>query len=318
MIPAQIQTIGVLVGGPPDVSKESLRSGQHVAQSLQSQGLAASIIDAADSDLVAKLRSLDLVFVSTLGEMGEDGTIQGLLKFLQIPHTGSGMLGSALCSNKLLTKQIYKYHGIPTPKYRAVHLHRDLPEQLKGMKGMLSRFSFPVVVKPLSGSLGAKTVFVLRYSDLEPTLKSLTSEVSQVLVEEFVSSNTFIAHVLDIDDELKPLPVIEIDTENQLYDSVRRRDPQSYTVMLPGRLPAALEREAQHLAVSAHMALRCTGVSRTDVFADPFGKLFVTETDTIFDFSKEGLLFRAALSAGVSYDGMISAMIDSPTLHGRG
>ena len=135
----QDKLIGVLYGGWSSEREISLASGACVTRALRRLGFKVKAID-VDRNFMRKLRGIDVAFIALHGHPGEDGTIQGMLDFLGIPYTGSGVLGSAVGMDKIISKRIFTALSIPTPEYYYGE-SMDVDE-------VLSNFDFPLVIKP--------------------------------------------------------------------------------------------------------------------------------------------------------------------------
>jgi D-alanine-D-alanine ligase len=133
--------VAVLMGGWSAEREVSLKSGQAVLQALQSRGVDAHGIDAS-RQLHQQLDGFDRVFNILHGRGGEDGDVQGLLNILQLPYTGSGVLGSALAMDKLLTKQLWKGIGLPTPDYVILNSEQDCHHAIETL-------GLPLMIKPV-------------------------------------------------------------------------------------------------------------------------------------------------------------------------
>ncbi|MFZ3085813.1 MAG: hypothetical protein WA097_04100, partial [Candidatus Hydromicrobium sp.] len=138
--------IGVIAGGISSEREISLLTGKNIYQSLLKSGYNAIFID-FKNDFYSKLKKINLAFLALHGRYGEDGTIQGLLELVKIPYTGSGVLGSAIAINKILSKKILEYENILTPKYIALNSNDGL--DLKKIKSLINeKIFYPVIVKP--------------------------------------------------------------------------------------------------------------------------------------------------------------------------
>ena len=133
------KNIGVLMGGLSSEREVSLSTGNSVVEAMTRKGLKVFPID-VDRNIANNLKGIDLAFNALHGTYGEDGCIQGLLEYFKIPYTGSGVTGSALAYDKLKTKEILKFHGIPTADYEV--FYRNQNQNIK------RNLNLPVVVKP--------------------------------------------------------------------------------------------------------------------------------------------------------------------------
>src|SRR6266436_3921800 len=146
--------VAVLLGGKSAEREVSLKSGAMVLKALRSKGVDAHPFDPSEHGLDALLKQkFDRVFIALHGRFGEDGTIQGILEWLGIPYTGSGVLASALAMDKLRTKRIWQAEGLPTPPYAVLDKDTDL-------RAVAKKLGLPLMVKPASegSSIGMSKV----------------------------------------------------------------------------------------------------------------------------------------------------------------
>ena len=138
--------IGVIAGGISSEREISLMTGKNIYKSLLKSGYNTIFID-FKNDFYSKLKKINLAFLALHGRYGEDGTVQGLLELMKIPYTGSGVLGSAIAINKILSKKILECENILTPKYIVLDSNNGL--DLKKIKSVINeKIFYPVIVKP--------------------------------------------------------------------------------------------------------------------------------------------------------------------------
>ena len=287
-------TIAVLLGGRSSEREVSLSSGRGVAAALRQEGFAVVEIDPAD-DLGGQLLAAkpDAVFNALHGRFGEDGTVQGILEYLRLPYTHSGVLSSALAMHKERTKDVYRAAGLPVApsivadRREAAHRHLMKP---------------PYVVKPVNegSSVG---VFIVREGDNRPpeALGSDQWSLSDLMmVEEFVPGRELTVAVMGD----RPLGVTEIVTDLAFYDYEAKYAAGGSRHILPARIPAAVAEQAMALSVKAHQALGCRGVTRTDLRYDDTGatpRLILLETNTQPGMTPTSLVPEQAAHIGMSY-----------------
>ncbi|RKZ18700.1 D-alanine--D-alanine ligase, partial [bacterium] len=167
--------VGVLYGGWSSEREISLISGKNVADALKRRGYDVVLID-VQRDFPERVKEyhIDVAFVMLHGTPGEDGIIQGVLEFMQIPYTGSGVLASGLAMDKVLSKKVFISSGIPTPGYI-----------YPATKKLPSNWDFPVVVKPRAegSSVG---VSIVDSPDELPNAIALASKYGEVFIEEYI------------------------------------------------------------------------------------------------------------------------------------
>ncbi|HEX2592820.1 MAG TPA: D-alanine--D-alanine ligase [Rhizomicrobium sp.] len=286
--------VAVLMGGMSAEREVSLSSGKGCAAALREEGFDVVEIDPGPnvgSQLVEA--KVDAVFNALHGRFGEDGTVQGVMELLRLPYTHSGVLASALAMHKQKTKDVYRAAGIPIVKSIVADRREAAAQHLMDP---------PYVVKPVNegSSVG---VFIIRKGDNRPP-EALGSETwnlsSEMMVEEYVPGRELTVAVMGG----KALAVTEITTSLEFYDYEAKYSDGGSKHTLPAPVPAHVAEEAKRLAVLAHDALGCRGVSRTDFrYDDTEGKhrLVALETNTQPGMTPTSLVPEQAAFIGMSY-----------------
>ena len=293
--------VAVLMGGPSAEREVSLKSGNAVLAALKRQGVDAHGIDADASTLrLLPDGNFDRVFIALHGRWGEDGVIQGALEVLDMPYTGSGVLGSALAMDKLRSKYIWSAAGIPTPEYLALEPGAD-PNKV------VAKLGLPVFVKPVreGSSLGigkAKTV-----SELMTAWETAAKYDDKVIAERFIDGAELTCGILG--DQV--LPLIKIETDREFYDYEAKYIVDSTRYLCPCGLPADRESEIQGLARRAFEALGCSGWGRVDFMLDKAGRAYVLEANTVPGMTDHSLVPKAAKQAGVDFDELVLRILET-------
>jgi D-alanine-D-alanine ligase len=302
--------VAVLAGGPSTEREISLRSGKGVAKALEQEGYEVELID-FDSDTIYKLRSgnFDVVFIALHGCPGEDGTVQGMLELEGIPYTGSGVLASALCVDKIMAKEVMRCAGIPVPPGQGLSTSDPRFASEEQIETLISFLGLPVVVKP---SKQGSTIGIEIVKDkvlLRPALINAASYGSQVLVEKYIQGTEVTVGILGYD-EPKPLPVIEIVSKRPLYDLIAKYQAGMSEHIIPPRLPSPVIEHCQKVALQAHKTLGCEGVSRVDLIVDNALNPWVLEVNTSPGMTDVSLLPDAARAAGISFSRLCSVLVE--------
>ena len=295
--------VAIIMGGTSAEREVSIVTGKAVEEALVSVGYKVTTIDANDS-LAEKLIncSPDIVFNALHGKIGEDGCVQGLLETLQIPYTHSGVLASAIAMNKPVAKRLFKEAGLQCPEGRVLNI-----DELSGK----SIFKPPYVIKPLreGSSVG---VFIIDNKNSEP-LFSLDKWCygSKVLVEEFIPGR-------EIQDAImgqKALGAIEIRPKGSFYDYETKYTVGRAQHFMPAPIHPRSYQEALDIALRAHRALDCRGVSRADLRyndtnGEP-GKLYLLEVNTQPGLTPLSLVPEIAADNGITFSELVSWMVEN-------
>jgi D-alanine-D-alanine ligase len=301
--------VAVLKGGRSLERQVSLRSGARVEDALKRLDHEVVAIDVA-LDLIHRLRATepDVAFIAMHGRDGEDGTVQELLEILGIPYTGSGVLACARATDKVLAKHLMVEAGIPTPEFFAFNetAFRELGAA-QALPAIEHRLDFPIVVKPSSQGSALGIKFARSAGDVPAALVAAFSYDSRVLLERYVDGRDLAVSILD--DE--PLPVVEaVPRDEEFYDFEARYEIGRTDFVCPAELPAGLTELAQSLAVRTYRLLGCSAFARVDLMLDPAGDLTVLEANPIPGLTETSLLPQAAEAAGISFDELVSRILE--------
>jgi len=195
---AKFGKVAVLFGGSSAEREVSLNSGQAVLHALQGAGVDAVGFDPAERS-VAELAGFDRAFIVLHGRGGEDGQIQGLLEWMNIPYTGSGVLASALGMDKARTKQLWRGCDLPTAAYRLLDAKTDFA-------GVVSELGLPLIVKPVHEGSSIGMSKVNHAHELQPAFHAASQHDAVVMAERWITGREFTIVVLNG----KALPVIRL------------------------------------------------------------------------------------------------------------
>ena len=295
--------IAVLMGGRSAEREVSLSSGRGVLKALEQEGFDTVSVDPGE-DLMDQLRAVqpDAVFNALHGRFGEDGTVQGILEWMRIPYTHSGVLASALAMHKERTKDIYRAAGLPVVK----SIVADRREA--GARHLMEP---PYVIKPVNegSSVG---IYIIRKGDNRPPEELTRAEwnlSSEMMVEEFVPGRELTVSVMGD----RALGVTEITTELAFYDYEAKYAPGGSKHIIPAQVPAAIAEQVMDMAVTAHRVLGCRGVSRTDFRYDDTGtqsRIILLETNTQPGMTPTSLVPEQAAYIGMPYSKLCRWMVE--------
>ncbi len=200
--------VAVLLGGKSAEREVSLKSGGMVLKALRSRGVDAHAFDPAEQGFENLVKQgFDRAFIALHGRFGEDGTVQGILEWLGIPYTGSGVLASALAMDKLRTKRIWAAEKLPTPKY-------ELLTEDTNFRIVARKLGMPIMVKPASEGSSIGMSKVRAANKLEEAYRFAAKYDRVVIAEQFVDGTELTCGILA--DEA--LPLIKLETPRDFYD----------------------------------------------------------------------------------------------------
>ncbi|HEY6781200.1 MAG TPA: D-alanine--D-alanine ligase [Thermoleophilaceae bacterium] len=301
--------VAVLKGGRSLERHVSLRSGARVEDALARLGHEVVAIDVG-VDLIARLRESapDVAFVAMHGRDGEDGTVQELLEIAGVPYTGSRVLACVRAMDKVLTKHLLLEAGIPTPEFFAFNetAFRELGAA-QALPAIEQRLDFPIVVKPSSGGSALGIKFAASAEDVPAALVAAFSYDSKVLLERHVAGRDLAVSILAD----QPLPVVEaVPRDEEFYDFEARYEIGRTDFVCPAQLPQGLTERAQELALRTYRLLGCEAFARVDLMLGADDELLVLEANPIPGLTETSLLPQAAEAAGVSFDQLVSRIVE--------
>ncbi|RRH77357.1 D-alanine--D-alanine ligase [Falsigemmobacter faecalis] len=290
--------MAVLMGGFSAEREVSLSSGRECATALCAAGFEVVEVDAG-RDLAARLQDLkpDVVFNALHGRFGEDGTVQGLLEWLRIPYTHSGVLASAMAMDKERSKQVYRAAGLPV-----------VPSLVADRDEVRARHVMapPYVVKPFNEGSSVGVYIVNEGSNQPPQLSD--EMPARVMVEAFAPGRELTCAVLGD----RALAVTDILTEGW-YDYTAKYSVGGSRHVIPADLPAEISAVIMDYALRAHQALGCRGLSRTDFRWDesrgPEG-LILLETNTQPGMTPTSLAPEQAAHCGISFPDLCKWLVE--------
>lgn len=297
------------MGGRSGERDVSLRSGKRVFDSLQKQGFNIISMD-LDDDLISKLKQeqVDIVYNILHGRFGEDGTVQGLLEMANIPYTGSKVLASALAMNKLAAKRVFDAVGIPTPRYVEVDTMSNIKKETERMRRILP---FPFMLKPTSEGSSLGVSLIKEQDDFEGILKKAVDDFKDVFIEEYIKGQEITVGIVGKNHDLMALPILELVPKNEFYDYEAKYTKGMTEFILPARLSQPMTKKAQEIALMAHKALGCYGVSRVDMIVGQDRVTYVHEVNTIPGMTEQSDLPAEAAHAGISFDELVVKILES-------
>lgn len=266
------------------------------------------LVPVTSEDLMHK-RKIDFVFVALHGPYGEDGTVQGLLELLNVPYSGSGVLGSAIGMNKLISKKLYQVSGFHVAPYLVFEIEQFSKHKKEMTTTILSKIGIPCVVKPVELGSSVGVSIVSKKKALHKGLSQAYLHGTCVMVEKFIPGREFTCGVLGNRD-LKPLPVTEILPQqgHAFYNYKAKYNTGGSKHVCPADIPQKLSKQIQELALRAHKVLECRGMSRSDFRFDD-DNLYILETNTIPGMTPTSLLPEAAKADGMAFDILLDTII---------
>ncbi|MCS5587356.1 MAG: D-alanine--D-alanine ligase [Porticoccaceae bacterium] len=293
-------TVGLLSGGVSSEREISLMTGAAVLKSLRNLGIDVVAID-VQQDLIKTLSQyeLDRVFIALHGPGGEDGTLQGVLEYLGIPYTGSGVMASALAMDKLRCKQMWKGMGLPTADFALLKEDSDWAAITEALGGSL-------VVKPSCEGSSIGMSLVESPQQLRDARELASKFDTSVIAESRLQGQEYTVAVLGD----RALPSVRIESNATFYDYQAKYFSDKTQYFCPSGLTKARESELCELSMMAFKSLDCKGWGRVDVMTDADGDFYLLEVNTVPGMTGQSLVPMAAEAAGLEFDDLVRAILE--------
>jgi len=298
------RNVALLMGGWSSEREVSLSSGRECAAALKQRGYRVDAIDVT-RDLAALTKALasrpDVVFNALHGRGGEDGTVQGVLEFLRIPYTHSGVLASAVAMDKPAAKAVFAKAGLPLVEGAVV---------ARASLGVADPFEPPFVVKPTNegSSVGVR---IVRPNDNSWRSEARSWEHAEALVERFIPGRELTVAVMGD----RPLGVCEIRARGAFYDYTAKYAAGGSDHIIPAPIHKRAYEEALDIGLRAHQALGCRGVSRSDLRYDDTagepGRLYLLEINTQPGMTPTSLVPDLARHLGIDFPELVHWIVEN-------
>lgn len=296
--------VAVLLGGKSAEREVSLDSGKAVLEALLRSGVNAEAFD-PQQRAVTELVEFDRAFIVLHGRGGEDGQIQGVLEWLNLPYTGTGVQGSAIGMDKIKTKQIWQGSDLPTAPYRIIAPDTDLDE-------VIETLGLPLMIKPVHEGSSVGMSKVEKAEDLAHAVAKASEHDALVMAEQWITGAEFTISILNAE----ALPVIRLQPPEDVafydYDAKYLRNDVQYGV--PSGLSDADEQQLKALSLKAFQAVGASGWGRIDAMQDQQGKFWLLEVNTVPGMTSHSLVPKAASAVGYSFDALCMAILEQTCL----
>lgn len=298
---AAIGKVGVLYGGLSDEREVSLWSGEAVYNALCEAGIEAELIDVAEDFLhIVADKPFDYAFIVLHGRGGEDGTIQAMLDWLQIPYVGSGVRASAIAMDKVRTKQLWQSAGLPV-------LPQTLLQAGFDVDAVIAEVGLPMAVKPaLEGSSNGVSKVTTR-EELLAAYDKAARHNSAVMAEYWVEGDEFTGAIIGE----TALPLIRIKVDGGLYDFETKYVTGATEYQCPCGLSADEEKKLQAMVIKAAQVIGTRDWSRVDLMRDADGQPWLIEINTIPGMTETSLVPKAAAVAGLNFTETVLTILNT-------
>jgi D-alanine-D-alanine ligase len=301
----------VLIQGGLGAEREvSLSTGKGFAQALTELSYPYTTIDCKEDFLEqivkAKKDGAQAALIALHGKFAEDGIVQSICEYLKLPYSGSGIYASALCMDKVATKEVFINHEIPTAKYEIVTKSE--------LKNYHPRIAIPLVVKPSREGSSVGVTIVKEEKALREALDLAAQYDNTIIVEEFIDGMELTIPFLDS----KILTPIEIVPKVDFYDYKNKYTAGRTEYIMPARLEQRTLQLAQEYAVKAFKVCRLRNYGRIDFRVDKKGNPFALEWNTLPGCTPTSLLPKSAKHEGISFNQLVELLVEKAALDYEG
>jgi D-alanine-D-alanine ligase len=300
--PAEFGKVCVLFGGRSAEREVSLQSGRAVLEGLRSGGVDAHPVDVGDDFFrVMETGRFDRAFNVLHGRGGEDGVIQGALRMLGVPCTGSGVLGSALAMDKQRTKLVWQSVDLPVAPSVTITAEDEL-------EAASEQVGFPIMVKPVHEGSSIGTA---RADDGESLLSAWWLAAGydrEVMIERWIMGVEYTVAIVD----REVLPPIRLETPREFYDyEAKYADGAGTRYICPCGLEGDALQGLESLALRAFDAVAASGWGRVDLIRDERGECWLLEVNTNPGMTSHSLVPMAARAAGMSFEQLVWRILET-------
>lgn len=306
--------VAVFFGGRSAEHEVSIQSAKNVIAALDKEKYKVIPIKIRKDGGIGELfklcssNKIDVAFPVLHGPFGEDGTIQGLLKLMDVPFVGARVLGSAVGMDKDVQKRLLNYAGIPTTEFIACS-KSDFKLTKSDFVSIKKRLGLPFFVKPanLGSSVGINKVKSAK--DFSRALREAFQFDNKILIEKFVHGREIECSVLGNENPIASLPG-EIIPRHEFYSyEAKYIDENGAKLEIPAKLPKRTAKDVQELAVKTFKTLCLEGMARVDFFLKPSGELIVNEVNTIPGFTNISMYPKLWAASGITNKKLVDMLI---------
>jgi D-alanine-D-alanine ligase len=305
---SKLAKIAVLHGGLSREREVSLRTGAAIVNALKESGYTnVKAIDVGqDIAVILTQNKPDVVFNALHGKFGEDGAIQGILEYLSIPYTGSGVLGSAISMDKSTTKKLFEYFKLPTLPWTTSFAGQSYSEF---RDRLLKTLMFPVIGKPANEGSTIGIEIVYEEKELEKAFHETLKFDSTVVWESFRKGRELTVGVL----KGQALPIVEIRPKSGFYDYESKYTKGATEYICPAEIPSGVTKKIQDLSLKAFAATRSSSFGRVDFILEG-DQPWLLEVNTVPGMTETSLFPKAAKVKGMEFPEFCEIILQDASL----
>lgn len=256
---------------------------------------------------------VDVAFPVLHGTFGEDGTIQGLFKMMNLPFVGCGVLGSAVGMDKEIAKRLLTYASIPNAEYVVLTHHNKM-----NFHDIKNKLGLPFFIKPSSSGSSVGVHKIKSEADFEPKLKDAFQYDEKILAEEFIDGREIECSVMGLNESPEASLPGEIVPTHEFYSyEAKYLDDNGAKTEIPAKLSPELIKKVQTIAIKTYQTLACDGLARVDFFIRKNGDVYINEINTIPGFTSISMYPKMWEASGLGYSQLITQLIEFALIKGK-
>lgn len=293
--------VGVIMGGISSEREISLKSGEQVLLNLNKDKYEEiiPIIINSKSEVIEKINGIDFAFLALHGQFGEDGTIQGLLETMGIPYSGCGVLPSAICMNKGLTKRIVKTAGVDTAKWLIVKSVAEIDyKKIKELK-------YPIFIKPNNGGSSVATFLVRNEYEVEKAVREGLKYDKEIIIEEYIDGKEITSFVLNGE----VFPTVGIKSKNGEFFDYSSKYEENGAEEEVVFLEENLQEKINKISKKVWDILGCNSYVRIDMIVRA-GVPYLLEVNTLPGMTTQSLIPKSAKVKGLEFSDLLDKIIE--------
>ena len=293
--------VGVIMGGISSEREISLKSGEQVLLNLNKDKYEEiiPIIINSKSEVIEKINGIDFAFLALHGQFGEDGTIQGLLETMGIPYSGCGVLPSAICMNKGLTKRIVKTAGVDTAKWLIIKSVAEIDyKKIKELK-------YPIFIKPNNGGSSVATFLVRNEYEVEKAVREGLKYDKEIIIEEYIDGKEITSFVLNGE----VFPTVGIKSKNGEFFDYSSKYEENGAEEEVVFLEENLQEKINKISKKVWDILGCNSYVRIDMIVRE-GVPYLLEVNTLPGMTTQSLIPKSAKVKGLEFSDLLDKIIE--------
>lgn len=279
----------ILMGGISNEKEISIKSAKEIFKSMNKKKYAITLVNVDESNSWVDhiLRNPpDIVINALHGGIGEDGSVQGLLRSLNIPFLGSGVMASSLCIDKSVSKDIMKFHSIPVAPHILLKKGISMDMELHN----INKMNYPLVVKPNKGGSSIGVTIVNNESELNNSIQSIIDD--DILIEKYVLGKEVTCCIIENKNELEVMTILDINSKSSFYD-YNAKYVNATTNIEFSKLPDFLKTMIHEISKKAFRILDCSQYATVDMIVNE-EQITVIEINTLPGLTARSLMHKVA------------------------